>query len=510
MSEMRSSESGKAVLKGAEASIGSVSSTSGGEAPSGSDDEPRLEKGEAQAFTDVQERSHPASARNWSKKEKWTTTVAASAFGFVAPMGTSMLAPALPAIAKDLAIHDPTIQVMVLSTFALAFNLGTLLWGPLGEVYGRVWVMQGASVVCLVFHLASGFAQNQQQMLAFRFLAGFGASAPQGLCGGILADCFCQSERGAALRIYTLAPGVATAVGPIVGGFIAVSATWRWIFWTLAVAMGVTQVIGFFFLRETWEPILVKAEARVKQQTQDLHIDDSSDSVARTLASSLGRATRMLITQPIIMVVAVYNAYIFGMMYLMLATFAELYSSPHYYGEPLQIACLHYIALAAGFILGTQATAYFDDWLYQRLKSRYNNGDTPELHVPVMAPGTILLPAGLLMYGWCAEARAPWILSDIGILIASGALMSTYYCTQRYTVDTYTKYAASALSAATPLKSIAGFVFPLFAPTLYSTLRYGWGNSVLALVSVLIGLPAPWLFWYYGQTLRAKSLYAAG
>lgn len=76
-------------------------------------------------------------------------------------------------------------------------------------------------------------------------------------------------------------------------------------------------------------------------------------------------------------------------------------------------------------------------------------------------------------------------------------------------IDTYTRYAASAVAAITFLRSLAGFGFPLFAPVMYDALGYGWGNSVLAFVAIAIGVPAPWLFWHYGAWLRAKSQFAA-
>jgi hypothetical protein len=77
-------------------------------------------------------------------------------------------------------------------------------------------------------------------------------------------------------------------------------------------------------------------------------------------------------------------------------------------------------------------------------------------------------------------------------------------------VDTYTRYAASALAAGAFLRSIAGFGFPLFAPYMYDALHYGWGNSVLAFIGIAIGIPAPVFLWKYGANLRARSTYAAG
>jgi len=50
----------------------------------------------------------------------------------------------------------------------------------------------------------------------------------------------------------------------------------------------------------------------------------------------------------------------------------------------------------------------------------------------------------------------------------------------------------------------------LFAPAMYGALGYGWGNSVLGFVAIVVGLPAPALFWFYGERLRARSTYASG
>lgn len=127
-----------------------------------------------------------------------------------------------------------------------------------------------------------------------------------------------------------------------------------------------------------------------------------------------------------------------------------------------------------------------------------------------MIPCTVLLPIGLLWYGWSAQARAHWILPDIGAAILGAATMVGYQAIQTYVIDSYTKYAASAVAAVTTMRSLAGFAFPLFAPEMYAALGYGWGNTLLAGVAIAFGVPAPWLFWKYGEKLRARSQFAAG
>ena len=77
-------------------------------------------------------------------------------------------------------------------------------------------------------------------------------------------------------------------------------------------------------------------------------------------------------------------------------------------------------------------------------------------------------------------------------------------------MDAYTTYAASATGAAAFVRTIAGFGFPLFAGSLYGNLGVGWGRAVLAFVALGVGIPAPILFWRYGERIRARSTYCAG
>jgi hypothetical protein len=127
-----------------------------------------------------------------------------------------------------------------------------------------------------------------------------------------------------------------------------------------------------------------------------------------------------------------------------------------------------------------------------------------------MVPGSFMVPIGLFWYGWSAHAKLHWIMPNIGATIFTSGAIICFQCIQAYLVDSYTRYAASAVGAATVLRSLAGFTFPLFAPRMYEVLGYGWGNSLLGFVGILLGWPAPLLLWKFGAQLRAKSPFAAG
>jgi len=129
----------------------------------------------------------PEDPKNWSMGRKWWATVLVSFFTFMAPLTSSMIAPCLDVMAEDLGVTKQVEKAMMLSIFMLAFAFGPLIFGPLSEIYGRIRVLQATNVLCLIFNLACGFAQNSAQMLAFRFLAGLGGSAASAIGTGVLA-----------------------------------------------------------------------------------------------------------------------------------------------------------------------------------------------------------------------------------------------------------------------------------------------------------------------------------
>lgn len=361
--------------------------------------------------------------------------------------------------------------------------------------------------------LIGGFAQTPGQLMVFRFFSGLGGSAPLAIGGGVLSDCFLPEQRGRAISVYSLAPLLGPAIGPIAGGFISEHTTWRWCFYSTSIFTGLVQCFGFFLLQETYAPkLLERKRNRLRKETGNMELHTAFDSPDRTLATTLKTAMqrpfRLLGTQPIVQVLACYMAYLYGLMYLMLSTFPRLWND--IYGMKVGIGSLNFIAMGLGFFIGTQITAPLNDSLYRRLKKSNNGIGKPEFRVPMMVPASLLVPIGLFWYGWSAQARVHWVIPDIGAAIFCAGIIIGFQCIQTYLVDAYSRYAASAIAAATVLRSLAGFGFPLFAPTMYNHLEYGWGNSVLAFIALGLGIPAPFLLWTFGEKLRHKSKFAAG
>ncbi|KAI0055281.1 MFS polyamine transporter [Artomyces pyxidatus] len=454
--------------------------------------------------------------RNWTTRAKWGATAIVSAFTFISPVSSSMVAPAVGQIAQQFGITSTVIEAMSISVFVLAYAFGPLFLGPMSEMYGRSRVLQISNLWFLAWNLGCAFAQNTGQLIAFRFLAGLGGSAPLAVGGGVIGDLFSADNRGQAIAIYSLAPLIGPVVGPIAGAWIAERTTWRWVFWSTTIADGIVQILGLFFLKETYAPILL--ERKAEKIRKDMDEEKANRMQIRTVfqtskqnwtsffGKSLVRPFALFIREPIVQALGLYMAFVYGQLYLFITTLPSIYEG--LYHEKVGIAGLHYLALGVGLSGASQVNARMMDKIYALLKKRNGGVGKPEFRLPSIIPGTILLPVGLLLNGWTAQNRVFWLVPDIGTAFVGAGTILVFQSIQTYVLDCYTLHAASALAAVSFLRSIAGFGFPLFAPSMFNALGYGKGDTILAVVAIVIGCPAPWLLWYYGERLRAASRHA--
>ncbi|XXG96172.1 hypothetical protein Hte_002451 [Hypoxylon texense] len=449
----------------------------------------------------------PENPLDWPAGRKWMVTDVLSATGFNRIMVSTIMAPALSTIASELNMNS-TESAMSLSIYLLATAFGPLFIGPLSEIYGRRVVLHASNVWFLVWNVVCGFATTKGTLIAARFLAGFGASAIYALSGGVLGDVWRPEQRGQSLGVYLLIPLLGAAVGPIIGGFMAARTTWRWMFWSTSIFQGVMIFVAFFSFHESYAPLILRQRAeRVRKETGNNRYYTLAERLDgdRTPVTVLGRALtrplRLLIYHPIIQVTATLSGFNYGIMYVTLSTFSEIWTA--LYHQSVEISGLHYIAFSLGELAGSQVGGPLMDYFYKR---RQAQNPSPESRIPLMFPSIIASWAGVLMYGWTAQYRVHWAVVDIGVFIAMFGMQLGGMSTTAYVIDSYGDHTSSAMAASQFLKSLMAFLFPLFAPSMYQALGYGWGNSLLALVGMLLSVPLPIFIWKYGARLRAKAI----
>jgi EmrB/QacA subfamily drug resistance transporter len=136
---------------------------------------------------------------------------------------------ALPRIVGSLG--GVTHLAWVVTAYVLASTVTTPFYGKLGDMYGRKKLFIFAIVIFLIGSALSGLSQNMAQLIGFRALQGLGAGGLMVGAMATLGDIVAPRERGRYMSYMMVVMMLATIGGPLAGGFITDSFSWRWIFY---------------------------------------------------------------------------------------------------------------------------------------------------------------------------------------------------------------------------------------------------------------------------------------
>lgn len=313
-------------------------------------------------------------------------------------------------------------------------------------------------------------------------------------------------------------------LGPLFGGTIVTRLGWRWIYWILAIICIIPTAVGFFFLRETYVPVLLAQRKQQLLQKQDPSTSTSTSTTdaaytsdhrkiryrfegedTRPLTQKLGASMKRPLTifiQPIVFTMSLYQAIIFATTYSIYTNMQSIFSSSPYDFTSEQIGLL-YLAPGLGFLSSVWFLVPKIDTVYNHLTEKNNGKAIPEYRLPLANAGSILIPAGLFWFGWSIESRLQFLIPLSATFIYGIGQVAILNTTQNYYIDSFEKYAASAIAGGSVFRSLMGGVVPLFSPMLFEKVGYGWGISVFGFASVLVA-PAPLVFYIYGERVREK------
>jgi len=279
----------------------------------------------------------------------------------------------------------------------------------------------------------------------------------------------------------------------------------------MAIFTGVLWLFGTFTIPETYSPVILKRRAaKLSKMTGKNYISILEKKQGKTtpraaFQKSLTRPWALLFTEPIVLLISIYMAIIYGVLYMLFGAFPIVFQQ--YRGWSQGIGGLAFLGIAVGMLIGVSYSIW-DNKRYMRVEDEHDGEAPPEARLPPGMVGCVALPIGLFWFAWTNYTSIHWIVCIIGTAPFGFGMVLVFLSCMNYLIDSYTIYAASVLAANSVLRSLFGAAFPLFTSQMYSTLGIHWASSIPAFLALAC---TPFLFVFYrvGEKIRLKCKYAA-
>ncbi|MCJ1283932.1 hypothetical protein MMC26_003263 [Xylographa opegraphella] len=452
----------------------------------------------------------PCHPQNWPLKKKVGIALMLGYTTLVSAFTSSIFSAATQAVADQFAV-SAEVGLLGLSLYVLGFATGPLAWAPLSELKGRRFPLVFSMFGFSIFQIGVATGKDLQTVLLCRFFGGVFASCPLAVVAAVFSDMFDNRTRGLAVTVFSMTVFAGPLMAPFIGGFIVDSYLgWRWTEYLVAIMGFFAFGLDLIFLEETYPPmVLVDKAAELRRRTKNWGIHAKQEEIEvdfRELVSkNFSRPLRILVTEPIVLFLSIYMAFIYGLLYLFLTAYPIVFQQIH--GFSGGIGGLPYFGMIIGMLIAGMLIV-LDQPSYTRKLAANNNIPVPEWRLPPMIAGGVSFAIGLFWFGWTGyRADIHWIVPTLSGLFTGFGLLAIFLQALNYIVDVYLMFAASAIAANTFLRSLAGAVFPLFSIYMFNALGVNWAGTLLGCVAVVL-VPIPIIFLKYGARIRRRSKFA--
>lgn len=270
--------------------------------------------------------------------------------------------------------------------------------------------------------------------------------------------------------LLTAVSWMGPVLGPIVGGFVGMTVGWRWIEGVMAIFTGVLWIAGVLFVPETYTPIILRKHATALSKETGMVYKSRKDSeqepqtLLQVLSVALSRPWVLLFVEPIVLLLSVYMAIVYGTLYMCFSAFPIVYQQERGWNQG--VGGLAFLGVAVGMIFAILYSIR-ENKRYAKVSDKHQGFAPPESRLPPTMVGGICLPIGLFWFAWTNGPDIHWIVSIIATAPFGFGMILNFLGIMNYLVDSYTIYAASVLAANSVMRSIFGAVFPLFTTQMF-------------------------------------------
>ena len=216
---------------------------------------------------------------------------------------------------------------------------------------------------------------------------------------------------------------------------------------------------------------------------------------------SLLKPITLNFTEPIVFLLNLYIALIYGLLYIWFESFPLVFEG--LYGFNLGLEGVAFLGILVGTFI---AVAVLFAWNYYYLENQFDeNGNIePEKRLIPAMVGCFFVPICLFWFGWTSRSDVHWIVPIIGSSFFGIASFTLFQAVLPYLSDAYPDSVASVLAGNDLMRSSFGAGFPLFATAMYKNLGINWASSLLAFLGIAF-IPIPFALYKWGKQIRHKS-----
>ena len=184
---------------------------------------------------------------------KFSYTVFLSASVATGALSTDMYLPSLPEIQESFNATEGEIQ-WTLSAFMIGIAAFQLIVGPIADRFGRKRVLLGGLLIFILGSIACIYSQTEIQMVFWRVVQSFGVCTAIVIPRAMVRDLYDRADSALHLSRIGTIMGLAPAIAPIIGGYIAVFYGWQGVFIALATYGALVALFLFLKIDETLQP----------------------------------------------------------------------------------------------------------------------------------------------------------------------------------------------------------------------------------------------------------------
>ena len=162
------------------------------------------------------------------------------------PLSTDLYLPALPKMSAYFGVSADRIN-LTLTAFFIFYALGTLVWGPLSDHYGRKPILISGLGLYVISSALCAFMWSVDGLILCRIFQAIGGSAAGTVATAIVKDVYSGKKRGSVLAIVQSMVLISPAAAPVLGAFLLKVMSWRGVFWALTGIGALALVVSLLF-----------------------------------------------------------------------------------------------------------------------------------------------------------------------------------------------------------------------------------------------------------------------